>query len=393
MQRFKTLAILLLFVLCTTILVPAPAYAAAPTGVAGTGFLATVISLLSELFHLDLNNLNVPSTTTPVQAQVPVPAAKGKKDVLGFYAEWWGTDTASFEDLKKHSDAIGTIAPFWATLQGDGTVSDRGGNDHASVVNYAKGKNITTLLMVNNAKQSNPDEGIHAVLSNSSLRKKAIDNLESRIKQYGLQGVNIDFEEVPARDRDNLTAFMKELSSRLKPQGYLVTIDVFPKHNEANDIAVAYDYAQLAQFADRIILMTYDYHGTWSNAGAVADLSSVERDLKYALTMIPKSKIYLGVAGYGYDWSSKGVESLEYSAIQNLINRFGADVQWDEAAKSPHFSYTGPDGVEHQVWYENSQSLQYKLNLVNQYDIAGIALWKLSEEDPQSWQVIKKFLN
>lgn len=111
---------------------------------------------------------------------------------------------------------------------------------------------------------------------------------------------------VPAGDRDNLSAFIRELAARFKPQGKIVSIDVFPKHNEENDVATAYDYKQFGQYADRIILMTYDYHAGWNGPGGIADIRSVEADLKYALTMMPKNKVYPGIAGYGYDCSSKG---------------------------------------------------------------------------------------
>ncbi|BBB91964.1 MAG TPA: glycosyl hydrolase family 18 protein [Methylomusa anaerophila] len=386
MGNVKSVAFLLLLAMCTSFIIPVPAYAS-PSGDTG-GFLGNLFGLLSNL----LNSLFHINPTSPVSSTTPNQGPTGSKDVIGFYAEWWGSDTSSYNDLVKHTDSIGTIAPFWATLQEDGSVTDRGGNDHASVVKYAHDHKITALLLVNNAKNNNPEKGIHAILSNPSLRRTAIDNLEAYIEKYGLDGINVDFESVPAKDRDNLTAFMRELSARLKPQGYIVTIDVFPKHNEENDVAVAYDYPQLAQYADKIILMTYDYHGSWNGPGSIADIRSVEQDLKYALTTIPKNKLYLGIAGYGYDWSSKGVESLEYGAIQNLIDRFGVNPQWDDASKSPHFSYTGPDGIRHQVWYENSQSLKYRLDLVNKYDIAGIAIWKLGEEDPAYWQLIKASL-
>ncbi|WP_378952824.1 glycosyl hydrolase family 18 protein [Pelosinus sp. sgz500959] len=386
MRTHKATVILLLLVICASIVVPLPVYAASPTDHSSKGFLTTLLDALVSIFHLDLNPKDThTNTTTPVQTR----NTSGGKDVLGFYTEWFATDTTSYHDLVDHIDTIGTIAPFWSTLHSDGSVTDRGGNDHASVVKYAHNNKVTALLMVNNAKQENSNSDIHTVLSDSSLRKTAIDNLESYIKKYNLDGINIDFEQVPASDRDHLTAFMRELADRLKPQGYIVSIDVFPKHNEENDVAVAYDYAALANYADKIILMTYDYHAGWNGAGSIADIRSVESDLKYALTLIPKNKIYLGIAGYGYDWSSKGVESVENDAIHNLITRFGATIQWDEASQSPHFNYTETDSTNHEVWYENSQSLKYKLDLVNQYNIAGIALWKLGGEDPASWQVIK----
>lgn len=315
------------------------------------------------------------------------------KCVLGFFVEWFGEDRSSYNDLVKNASLIDTIIPFWATLEEDGSLKNRGGNDHDSVVQYAHRHEITAILMINNANQKNPNKGLHAILANPLLCKAAIENIKKFIDQHDLDGINIDFELVPASDRDKLTAFISELSRRLKPEGYIVSIAVFPKHNEENEIAVAYDYAQLAQYVDGIALMTYDYHADWSGPGPIADIRSVETDLQYALTLIPKNEVYLGVAGYGYDWSKKGVKSLEYREIRNLINRFHVDVVWDNASKSPHFDYNGVDGTYHQVWFEDRRSLKYKIDLVNKYDIQGIAFWKLGDEDPAFWQVVKNHLN
>ncbi|MEN6411148.1 MAG: glycosyl hydrolase family 18 protein [Veillonellales bacterium] len=358
-------------------------------GVSSGGGLADLLLglLFGKLFG-NILNTNADSSKDVGSSSAWL-SGTGTKEIAGFYAEWWGEDTSSYKDMVSHTDVLKTIIPFWATLQEDGTVTERGGNDHSSVVKTAHQNHISVLLMVNNATEGKTATPIHTVLTDPALRTKAVDSIETYIKKYDLDGINIDFESVPAQDRNQLSAFMKELSARLKPQGYVISIDVFPKQDESNDIAMAYDYAQLAKSADKIMIMTYDYHGSWSDAGPVADVRWVENCLRYALQFIPKNKIYLGIAGYGYDWSSKGVESLEYQPIMNLVQRFNVPVLWDQSAKSPHFSYTGTDGITHQVWYENKESLQYKLDLVNQYDIAGTALWKLGEEDPGYWQVFK----
>jgi spore germination protein len=397
MNRFKRCtALFIVLVLFATVLVPAaPADAASLSDLTkqttGTD-KSSGGSLLTILLGLLLGNLfgNLTDTGPATGGDATLGSTlTGGKEMMGFYAEWWGTDTSSYTALAKNVDKIKTIIPFWGTIEADGSLTDRGGNDHASVVKYAHANNVKVLLMVNNAKQTGATAPIHTVLASPALRKTAINNIEAYIKKYGLDGINIDFEMVPAGDRDNLTAFMKELYARLKPQGYIVSIDVFPKTDENNDVSVAYDYGKLAQYADRIVVMTYDNHGMWSGPGPIADINWVENSLKYALKFIPKNKLYLGVAGYGYDWSSKGVESLEYKPIMDLAARFGSAVQWDEASKSPHFSYIGADGVRHEVWFENGRSVGYKLDLVNKYDIAGAALWKLGEEDPAFWQTVK----
>ncbi len=355
----------------------------------GSNVVNTLLAMLmGKLLGTTSDHPAVAPGKPPVTAELAIPATKNK-ELVGFYAEWWGTDTSSFNSLTQNSDVIKTIAPFWATLDGEGTLMNRGGNDHTSVVDFAHSHNASVLLLVNNAKPTEGATPIHRLLSNPDLRTKAISNLENYLKKYNLDGVNIDFEMVDAQDKDNLTAFMKELSAQLKPQGYFISMDVFPKQDEFNDVAIAYDYAQLANYADKIMIMTYDNHGTWSDAGPIADIRWVEKSLAYALQFIPKNKLYLGIAAYGYDWSSKGVESLEYDALMALSQRYNSQLLWDEQSKSPHFSYN--DGTSHQVWYENKESLKYKLDLITKYDIAGAALWKLGEEDPNSWPVLKKF--
>jgi len=350
----------------------------------GNGFLNSLLGLLLGKF---VGNSFTDKTKTDAAAGINSPTSK---EFVGFYAEWWGEDTSSYNSMVKNADAIKTIAPFWATLQADGTVSDRGGNNHETVIKTAHQKNMSVLLLVNNAKQEGNTPPVHTVLTNPALRTNAIDNFEAYIKKYGLDGINVDFEMVPAEDRDNLTAFMRELYLRFKPQGYIVSIDVFPKQNETNDVAAAYDYAELAKYADKIMIMTYDNHGMWSGPGPIADIAWVENNLKYALKFIPKEKLFLGVAAYGYDWSTQGTESLEYKTIINLAQRYGQEVQWDEAAKSPYFSYVSDDGAKHTVWFENSKSLKEKLALITKYDIAGAAMWKLGEEDPGIWPVVSE---
>ncbi|HWR43110.1 glycosyl hydrolase family 18 protein [Sporomusa sp.] len=353
----------------------------------GQGMLNILLGLIMGKFMGNAFNTSTDGSAKGNSASGLMNAAQ--KELVGFYAEWWGTDTSSYDSMMKNADAIKTIAPFWATMQADGTVTDRGGNDHSLVAKNARQKNISVLLLVNNAKQDGDIPPIHTVLSNPALRAKAIENFEAYIKKYDLDGINIDFEMVPAEDRDNLTAFMRELYARLKPQGYIVSLDVFPKQDESNDVAAAYDYAELGKYADKIMIMTYDNHGTWSGPGPIADIRWVENNLKYALKFIPKNKLYLGIAAYGYDWSSQGVQSLEFKAVMDLVQRNSKEVQWDDTSKSPYFSYTAADGTAHTVWFENSESLKYKLALITKYDIAGAAMWKLGEEDPAFWPVLR----
>lgn len=315
------------------------------------------------------------------------------KEVIGFYAENWAADPASFNSLKQHYNTIDTVSPFWGTVNGDGTITTRASDNKAELMKFAHDHKVKTTVLLNNAKSGTSSSPVHQLLNNPENRTNAVANIEEYVKTNDFAGVNIDFELVPQEDRDQLTMFMKELAERLRPQGFTVAVSVFPKQDEAtNDVAIAYDYAELAKYADQIIIMTYDNHGEWSGPGPVADIRWVESNLKYALQFMPKNKIYLGIAGYGYDWSSGGTQSLDYTNAMETATKYGANISWDDAAKTPYFKYYDAQG-EHQVWFENSRSLGYKLDLVNKYDLKGVALWRLGQEAPDYWQTIQEKLH
>jgi spore germination protein YaaH len=344
--------------------------------------------LLGVLFGNLLNRiLNLP--TDALTGGGNSRSQTAQKELIGFYAENWADDKEGLQSFKQHGDQIQNLSPFWGTINADGTITGKATNNREEVMRYAKEHNVKVTVLLNNAKGETGINPVHQLLNNEQRRTNAVANIEAYLKNNGFSGVNIDFELVQPEDRDNLTLFIQELASRLRPAGYTVAVSVFPKSDETtNDVAIAYDYQNLAKHVDQVILMTYDNHGEWSGPGPIADIRWVERNLKYALQFMPKNKLYLGIAGYGYDWSVTGVTTLHYKNVMETVAKYGSSLKWDEQAKVPYFTYVSA-GVEHQVWFENSSSLAYKLDLVNKYDLKGIALWRLGQEDPAYWQVLR----
>jgi spore germination protein YaaH len=139
--------------------------------------------------------------------------------------------------------------------------------------------------------------------------------------------------------------------------------------------------------------MTYDEHWNGGNPGAIASINWVNSVIKYAVTSIPKQKILLGLAAYGYDWGVN-VKTKAYSVNQayNVAKLYGSSISFDDIAKVPHYSYVS-DGVTHSVWFENSQSIGYKIDLVNSYDLGGVAIWSLAQTNSDYWNTINLKLN
>ena len=127
---------------------------------------------------------------------------------------------------------------------------------------------------------------------------------------------------------------------------------------------------------------------------AVAPLPNVRQVLDYAVTEIPRQKIYLGISNYGYDWPLPFVQgttrarSLSNQAAVELAVRHGAAIQYDQTAQSPWFTYTAEDGTSHVVWFEDARSMSAKLRLISEYGLYGAGYWNLMRPYPQGWTVL-----
>jgi len=242
------------------------------------------------------------------------------------------------------------------------------------------------VVLVNNDKSST------SMITDPKVRKAAISNILKVLLECGYHGVNVDFEDLPPWTRNHLTAFMTELREALAPHGLLVTMAVGPKwsdNDSDNEWSAAYDYAALAPLVDKMVIMTYDQHGQWSKAGPVASIEWVRRVVDYALSTISPEKILLGIAGYGYDWSSKGVSTVTADGAVALAEAKGSPIQWDDVAQAPYFSYVS-NGVRHEVWFENSFSADRKVDLVMEKGLGGVALWSLGQEDARMWEILSR---
>jgi spore germination protein len=313
------------------------------------------------------------------------------RQMVGYYVE--DGRGASYAALTEHSHLIDTVAIWSYMLDDQGELQ---GQSTARVLDHAGQANIKTLALIHNYREPAFDATmITELLSNPQNRRRAVENIYNTLTRWGYSGVNIDLENVPAEQRDNLTAFMAELAARLRPANLLVTMSVPAKTGKHNWHA-AYDYRALAPHVDQMMLMTYDEHYRDGPPGPIASIGWVEDVIQYATKHIPREKLFLGIAGYGYNWEERGPDQWQAAALtekqaRTLAQTKNVPIQWDEQAKVSYFTYTDV-GRRHQVYFEDSYSLAHKLFLVNKYDLAGIALWRLSYESPAFWETAARGL-
>lgn len=327
------------------------------------------------------------SVTTAAIA--PTPAPTTKKLVLGFTTYYYSGDSSSYNSMAANTSTIDEIAAHTYTTDGSGNIS---GLVPTNQITYANNNGIKALATVAN----NFDGNIAKTLLESSTNRQAlINNILNSLKLNGYKGVNIDLEGVYYYDRSYLTTFMNELYAALNPQGFYVTISVPAKTSDSPTSAWngAFDYAALSKTVDQVILMTYDEHYGGGSPGPIASIGWVENVIKYAVTVMPREKIMLGTAAYGYDWSSNPTKAYGISGIYNLASTYGATINWDSVSQSPYFYYVDSSAINHTVWFENAQSLNYKLDLINSYNLSGVAIWRLGLENSDYWTSIRTKFN
>lgn len=332
------------------------------------------------------------SAPTPaLQSRNLKPAAALNREVIGFYTHDWAGDTASQLSLNTYGAKMSGVATFSFQLKADGTFD---GTVPAGAIEKAHTSGGKALVLVHNCINGSFDRNLlHSVLSDATLRAKAKNNLLSIIEKNGFDGVNIDLENVSSTDRAVFTMFVSELSELLHKSGYIVTISVPAKTYDATTgWGGAFDYKAIGVAVDRMMLMTYDEHWFGGPPGPVASVGWVEKVIKYTVSQVPAEKVLLGLGMYGYDWEvAAGKTTRAVSSVKALqtASQYGAAIKWDSTAQVPYYYYT-VNGIQHVVWFESNNSAEFKINLVNRYNLAGVAIWKLGYEDAGFWQMITK---
>ncbi|MGZ7443721.1 S-layer homology domain-containing protein [Paenibacillus sp. TH7-28] len=292
------------------------------------------------------------------------------------------------EDYRKsvQKSSVNVLSPRWYFLESTGKISD---STDPSLVTWAKNNGKQVWAMAGNRFDQ---ETTHKLLSSSSLSAAVIQDLKSYVSKYGLQGINLDFENVQASDRDLFTNFVAKLAKELDSVSAVLSVDLPP--DLGNDWSDAYNYAQLAKSADYIVLMAYDEHWSGSTAGSVASLNWVQKRLGELLAKVPADQLILGMPLYTRDWSINGSgttvssEDLTIPEQTSRIRQYGAKLKWNDTAAQYTAEYR-KSGMLHRIWLEDSRSLAEKFRMGMRSGVAGFAYWHIGGESPEVWTGLK----
>jgi spore germination protein YaaH len=317
---------------------------------------------------------------------------------------WMGNGADSVASFMAHKDKIDIISPTWYQIDQDGFVS---GEPQPVVLKAAKEAHLTIIPLF---ALFNHDKA-HALFSDPKAQDAMIASLLRECRENGYDGVNLDIEDVMWTDRDGLSALVKKTADALHQEHLQVQIDVVPNApGHPGETAFStwmfqewrggYDLKSLADSVDLICLMTYDQNTRWTVPGPVDGWVWTNQNLDYALKSVPKNKLSLGIALYGYHWytGEPGLDAkgrtphptADYISEPNVIflrDTYGGKTQWDEEDHTPWF-FINRDQMREWFFYTDKRAFMDRYNLAKQSNVQGICAWVLGEEDPTIWAAI-----
>jgi spore germination protein len=225
------------------------------------------------------------------------------------------------------------------------------------------------------------------MLHNPALMKQHVAAIVNLVREHNYAGIDIDYENLRAGDRQAFTTFITDLAHALHAHGKMLSVAVFAKTTNAgvDPRNVAQNFAAIGRVADQVRIMAYDYHWATSAPGPVAPLPWVHSVLKYAKSEIPARKIILGIPLYGYDWSGGNAQAVTWLGALRLARAHHVTARYDNSAQAPWFRYTDASGHRHVVWFENEASSQAKFSAALGSQIGGVYLWMFGYEEPGTW--------
>ena len=271
-----------------------------------------------------------------------------------------------------------------------------------ALIALAKEYGTGPVLHLSSLNENGKFSGEHAraLLENRDMQARLITSLVATLEQKGYVGVDVDFEYIGAQGAQPYVDFIAALKAALEPRGYFLWVALAPKVR-ADQEGVLYEghlYGELGAVADQVLLMTYEWGYTYGPAMAISPLPQVRRVLDYAVEEISRGKILLGVPNYGYDWTLPYVagesraRSLGNTQAVVLARDRGAQIEYDERAQSPFFTYYLRDenGTvrQHEVWFEDARSVQSMLRLIPEYGLRGMLVWNIMRFFPQLYTVL-----
>ena len=289
-----------------------------------------------------------------------------------FFPEIWAYVVAGRESALKPGMPLSDIGYFGAEINSYGSlveVPDRrklpAFNGRVHIVVKCDSRSLT-----------------HFVLKPGSTERSAlIADLLAASKNY--DGLQIDFEYVPARDGEPFFTFLKELRNGLGNKMFTIALAARTR-KIADDV---YDYEKIAPLVDRILVMAYDEHWSGSTPGSIASLPWCRRVAAHSLSVIGKEKLIMGLPFYGRGWASTNhSQAYLYTTVERIMKENNVtEIQREDGI--PNFGYDAT--ISAKVYYEDEYSLFTRMDMYQSMGVTAVGFWRLGQETPEVWKLLR----
>jgi spore germination protein YaaH len=284
------------------------------------------------------------------------------------------------------------ISPTWFALADEGgTISNKAGWPYTADA-HAKGYGVWAL--VSNGFNRNRTKKF---LGSASAQNQFIARMLVYAKLYGVDGINIDFENVDNDDAARLSSFVKKFADAAHDIGLVVSIDL-PVPTEWSK---AYERRILGNAVDYVAVMTYDEHwGSSPRSGSTASIPWTSAGVQRSLTDIPAKKLLMGVPFYTREWAETTAKNGKVSVRAKTMSMTSVDLriaetrgalQWLGDKGQNYLQYVSDDKT-YKIWVEDERSIAARMSLVKKFGIAGAAFWRKGFEKSETWTVIEQSL-
>jgi spore germination protein len=236
------------------------------------------------------------------------------------------------------------------------------------------------------------------LFEDEQMRETLLADVERILREKRYEAIDLDFEYVEEKYAQAYVDLIRTMKERFSLLGVEVFVALAPKYSADQEglLYEGHDYEGMGKVADGVILMTYEWGYSRGEPQAVAPIDKVRRVVEYAVSVIPREKIFLGTPNYGYDWRLPFV--MGQSTAQSLSNaeavrrawEKNAAIDFDDAAMAPTYRYYERENqrpIEHEVWFEDAKSVSATMALINEFSLRGFFTWNIMRFFPSLWLV------
>lgn len=292
-------------------------------------------------------------------------------------------------EMTAEMTGVNVISPTWFSVTDEtGTISSLASADYVKLAHDAGWEVWGLIDNFNEAFDETTD------LAYASVRSRIIEQLLAEAASCGMDGINVDFENLKEAGIPHYLQFLRELTSAAHAQNLVVSVDT----PVPQAYTMYYQRGEQARFVDYMIVMAYDEHFAGSEeAGSVSSLPFVQQAVEEMTRVMPADQVICGIPFYTRVWTEKFGQSAITSEVlgmdgaKNYAKENQMTETWD-ASLGQNVATVETSDARYTIWMEDEQSMEEKLKVIQSADLAGVAEWKLGFECADVWSLISKYI-